>query len=205
MSRVIVAVVSGLLTIGLACATSGPGDGTETCEGFPEWTTSAYVLPYPVGKTYTVDQANCSPPGNGHRGAARYGYDFLMPIGTTVTAARGGVVVYVDESHFDGEIASTGKDNVLLIRHDDGTFALYGHFTHDGVSTALGEHVNAGDQVGLSGNTGNTANKPHLHFSVTTCNPVEMGTATCPTIPITFRNTDPNPNGLQAGTAYTAR
>jgi hypothetical protein len=57
----------------------------------------------------------------------------------------------------------------------------------------------------LSGNTGNTANKPHLHFSVTNCDPVSQGTAQCPTIPVTFRNTDPNPNGLQAGVAYTAR
>ncbi len=91
---------------------------TETqgsCVGFPDWQTSPYVLPYAAGTSHLVDQANCSPPGNGHRGTARYGYDFLMPIGTRVTTARGGVVVLLEESHFDGEIAATGKDNYLYI------------------------------------------------------------------------------------------
>jgi murein DD-endopeptidase MepM/ murein hydrolase activator NlpD len=127
-----------------------------------------------------------------------------MPIGTTVTAARGGTVTHVEESHFDGELAPTGKDNFLVILHGDGTTALYGHFTHDGISVSVGQGVSAGDLIGLSGNTGNTANKPHLHLSASGCDPVTNGTAACPTRPMTFSNTDPNPQGLQAGRSYTA-
>jgi hypothetical protein len=58
--------------------------------GIREWQTSPYVLPYAVGQSYFVDQGNCSPPGNGHTGAAKFGYDFQMPIGTPIYArARG--------------------------------------------------------------------------------------------------------------------
>ena len=195
----------GVMTVLVVACSDSTTPDPEVCEGFPNWATSPYVLPYPKGAAYFVDQANCPPVGNGHRGVARYGYDFLMPIGSTITAARGGTVTNVEESHFDGEIAPTGEDNFLVILHGDGTSALYGHFTHDGVLVSVGQVVNAGDVVGFSGNAGNTANKPHLHTSESRCNPVTNGTAACPTTPITFSNTDPNPQGLQAGRSYTAR
>jgi murein DD-endopeptidase MepM/ murein hydrolase activator NlpD len=201
-------ILFGLTTLLAVLATCGgnPAEvSDETCDGFGDWRTSPYVLPYPAGASYVVDQANCSPPGNGHRGAARYGYDFLMPIGTRVVAARAGTVVHVEESHVDGDTAVTGKDNYLLLRHDDGTFALYGHFTHDGVAVSVGQSVSAGETVGFSGNTGDTGNKPHLHLSITGCDPVTRGTAACPTLPFNFRNTDPNPTGLQRYATYRAQ
>jgi hypothetical protein len=103
------AITIALATIGCHHLTTAVGD--ESCGGFGDWSTSPYVLPFPTGAGYLVDQANCSPPGNGHRGVARYGYDFLMPIGTRVTAARAGVVVHMEESHVDGDVAFTGSDN----------------------------------------------------------------------------------------------
>ena len=63
-----------------------------------DWQTSAYVLPYAVGATFRVSQANCSPPGDGHRGSERYAYDFDMPIGTSFVAVRAGVVVHIETS-----------------------------------------------------------------------------------------------------------
>lgn len=181
----------------------GPTD-VESCTGFGDWQRSAFVLPYPPGTSYVVDQANCSGPGNGHRGVTRFGYDFLMPIGTPIVAARGGVVIRSDDSHVDGQVAATGLDNYLVIRHDDGTFALYGHFTREGVVVEAGMAVSAGVVVGYSGNTGNTGNKPHLHFSVSTCDTFEFGTSACPTLPVNFRNADANPSGLLAGRGYRA-
>jgi murein DD-endopeptidase MepM/ murein hydrolase activator NlpD len=58
-----------------------------------------------------------------------------------------------------------------------------------------------GQQIGFSGNT---ANKPHVHLSAASCDPVTFGTANCPTPPVNFRNTDPNPRGLDQGRTYTA-
>lgn len=87
-----------------------------------------------------------------------------MPIGTSVSAARAGVVIHVVESHFDGEVAATGFDDYLLLQHADGTTGLYGHVMHDGVLVEVGEAVAQGMVIARSGNTGNTGNKPHLHF-----------------------------------------
>jgi murein DD-endopeptidase MepM/ murein hydrolase activator NlpD len=194
-----------LLTLTAACASSPTAPGAvEVCGGFGDWRTSLYVLPYPAGAAYVVDQANCSAPGNGHRGAAKFGYDFLMPIGTPLVAARGGTVIHVEQSHFDGQVAATGFDNWIVLLHDDGTTGLYGHITHNGSEVVEGQVVAQGGPIGRSGNTGNTANKPHLHFSVAPCDPIARGTAACPTLPVNFRNTGANPDGLAAGVQYLA-
>ncbi|MCA1562771.1 MAG: M23 family metallopeptidase [Acidobacteria bacterium] len=87
-----------------------------------------------------------------------------------------------------GEVAATGFDNYLLLQHADGTTALYGHVMHQGVLVEVGETVAQGQIVARSGNTGNTGNKPHLHFSVAACDPVSRGTAACPTLPVNFGN-----------------
>jgi murein DD-endopeptidase MepM/ murein hydrolase activator NlpD len=195
--------VLAMLTAGCGSSPDAP-DPTEICEGFGDWQSSPYVLPFAVGASYFVDQGNCSPPGNGHRGVTRFGYDFLMPIGTPFYAARGGLVVAVEESHFDGQVAATGFDNVIVIQHDDGTTALYGHLTHDGAVVNIGDRVVQGALIGYSGNTGNTGNKAHLHLSAASCDPWSRGTANCPTLPVNFRNTDANPQGLAQGRSYIA-
>jgi len=196
-------VIMAVLAAGCGSSPAAP-DSIETCVGFGEWQASPYVLPYAVGASYFLDQGNCSPPGNGHRGVTKFGYDFLMPIGTAVYAARGGIVTQVEQSHVDGQVAATGFDNSIVIQHDDGTTMLYGHLTHDGAAVSAGERVQQGALVGYSGNTGNTNNKPHLHLSVASCDPVARGTANCPTLPMNFRNTEANPLGLLQGRTYTA-
>ena len=34
---------------------------TDVCMGYPEWSTSAYILPYQSGTAHEVIQGNCSP------------------------------------------------------------------------------------------------------------------------------------------------
>ncbi len=118
-----------------------------------------------------------------------------MPIGT-----HAGTVLHVEESHLDGEVAYEGKDNYVVVQHDDGTVDLYGHLTHDGAAVQVGQPVQQGDPLGYSGNTGNT-----VHLSLHRCDPVMRGSAACPTLPVTFRNTAANSNGLKRGKSYTAR
>lgn len=163
---------------------------------------SLYVLPYPVGKSYFVNQANCS--GYGHSNFWNHGYDFKMPIGTPVTASRSGTVGWAKDGCTDGDRDCT---NLITLLHDDGTVALYSHLTKGGVLVKPGDKVEAGDLIGKSGNTGNTGGLPHLHFSVHPCNelPGLPNAGECPSKPVNFRNTDPNPNGLQAHQSYTAR
>lgn len=61
-----------------------------------------------------------------------------------------------------------------------------------------------GLQLGPSGNTANTGNFPHLHFSVHICDPVLMGSVYCPSQTVTFRNTEASRNGLQHNRSYLA-
>lgn len=173
----------------------------ERCGPYPAWDTSPYVLPYPVGTGYVVDQGNCS--GYGHSGFWKHSYDFLMPIGTVVTAARAGRVGWANDGCPDYHTECT---NLITVIHDDGTVALYSHLTPGGVEVVPGQRVEAGERIGRSGVTGNTGGLPHLHFSIHPCNqlPGLPGATYCPSLPVTFRNTLPNTNGLQPGRLYPA-
>lgn len=174
-----------------------PAAQSSSCGPFPDWASSAYVLPYPVDSSHYVNQASCS--GGGHRGPYKYSYDFVMPIGTKVTAARGGVVADIRTRFSDGQNGK-GQSNWVKIRHTDGTIAAYAHLTKGGALVKVGDPVVAGQPIGLSGNTGNTGGVPHLHFHVCPC----LEVIDCGTLPVTFRNTDPNPTGLQLGRKYLA-
>ncbi len=167
-----------------------------------DWESSQYILPYRVGSEYFVNQANCS--GFGHSNFWSHGYDFTMNIGTSITASRSGTVGWATDGCADGNTACT---NLITIIHDDGTVALYSHLTNGGVLVSPGEVVEMGDIIGRSGNTGNTGGLPHLHFSVHPCNqlPGLSNAGDCPTIRVNFRNTDPNPDGLEPKRFYGAK
>lgn len=98
----------------------------------------------------------------------RHALDFEAPEGTPVYAARGGVVMQV-ESDFDKAGLNRekygGRANFIRILHDDGSMGLYAHLQPEGVLVRMGQRVRAGQQIGLSGNTGYTTG-PHLHFAV---------------------------------------
>ena len=168
---------------------------------YPAWQTSAYALPYPPGRSYVVMQGNCGGFSHTPGSSLTFAYDFLMPIGEVVTAARGGRVVVVEESYADGD-NERGHENGVLVDHGDGTVGAYVHFTQDGAAVEAGDEVAAGDTLGLSGNTG-FSTEPHLHFDVRVgC---EAEGAPCETRPVTFHNTAANPRGLVQGGVYTAR
>ena len=124
-----------------------------------------YRLPFKKGETYRVSQGY-----NGrwtHRGPERYAVDFAMPEGTTVCAAREGVVVDLKESSKTGGPDKKYRDecNYVSIAHADGTIGEYHHLQYDGVLVEIGARVTAGQLIALSGNTGYST-LPHLHFGV---------------------------------------
>ena len=84
------------------------------------------------------------------------GVDFAVSTGTPVMAANDGVVV---GTPYDAD----GFGNYVQIQHKDGHSSYYGHLSSKGVSE--GQEVNAGQVVGVSGNSGNSTG-PHLHFEV---------------------------------------
>lgn len=187
----------------LGCGGGGSGGSTPRtdagCGPYPEELTSPYVLPYEVGTSSFVSQGNCT--NGSHRTGTpdQYGYDFLMPIGTLLIASRAGTVTRVLDTFADNT-GIPGEENVVGITHSDGSVALYFHLAQNGSMVVLQQTVNVGDIIALSGNSGNST-EPHLHFVVSG----PPGTGGVGTVPITFNNTDPHPNGLQSGRSYTAR
>lgn len=105
----------------------------------------------------------------GNKYAPHHGVEFYNPTGTSVLAAADGLVIVAgtdyDESYSDA-LAFYG--NLVIIEHDIEGFGvpiytLYGHLLD--ISVAVGDTVNAGDQIGTVGMTG-WAIGPHLHFEV---------------------------------------
>ena len=127
-----------------------PGDPRARPQNFP------YRLPF-RGVPVRVDQG-----ANGryshHDDANRHALDFALAEGTPVLAARAGVVMEIIDDDPRG-------GHSLRILHDDGTMALYAHLAHGGALVRQGQQVQAGQQIGLSGNTGYST-APHLHFVV---------------------------------------
>jgi murein DD-endopeptidase MepM/ murein hydrolase activator NlpD len=174
----------------LSCKQQSPeNDGTLSVE-------AKYVLPYPIGREYT-----CSLGFNNqysHNGTFRYAVDFVMPIGTLITAARSGHVVYILESYSDDD-HTAGHENVVIVMHEDSTYARYVHLTTNGALVTRGQTVIPGDTIGSSGNSGSSG-APHLHFDVTNANTGRSDQ----TIPFDFKNTIPHPIGLKVGVSYKA-
>jgi len=194
--------VLGVLFTG--CSDSSPTEPpAKTClerAVFGDPATSPYILPYPVGEAYEVVQSYCAQ-NNSHRN--QLAYDFLMPIGVHLVAARTGVVVELVEDQPDAEPGGnpSGTHNHINIQHPDGSVAFYAHLKEMSVLVRVGDHVTAGDTIGLSGNSGTST--PHLHFGVyRTWPPVEGDD-----LPVNFRNAQgslDSKGGLAAGVTYLA-
>lgn len=163
---------------------------------------SPYVLPFPVGKSYRVIQSYCSGPQGGH--VDQIAYDFGMPVGEDVTAARAGTVItYRDSSPDVDSWEYYNQHNFILIQHEDGTVAFYAHLKQHSVAVRRRDYVEVGQRIAASGNSGLTGGHPHLHFGVYASYPVLEGLD----VPVNFRNAggklDPN-GSLYQGKYYEA-
>ncbi|MCX4966027.1 LysM peptidoglycan-binding domain-containing M23 family metallopeptidase [Streptomyces sp. NBC_00654] len=85
------------------------------------------------------------------------GSDFQAASGTVVRAIGPGTVVSAGWSGSYG--------NEVVIKHADGMYSQYAH--QSSLSVSVGQAVTGGQQIGLSGSTGNSTG-PHLHFEVRT-------------------------------------
>lgn len=159
-----------------------------------------YRLPYRSGEAYPVLQSYDS--SFTHKGPFRFSVDWDMPEGTPIVAARDGVVVglWAGSDRGGGDPDLRGSENFLWIRHDDATVAHYVHLQKDGVLVALGERVEAGQVIALSGATGYST-RPHLHFHVST---TSQGPAALTTFPLLFQTEHGIVVKPETGRAYVA-
>ncbi len=162
---------------------------------YPNWKTSPYVLPYQVGKRFQVGLSHCSKSYHSKGQPDQFAVDFNMPVGTIITASRAGIVVFVEESGEDYNF----PNNLVVVKHNDDTYAEYMHLTKDGAIVKLGMPVKQGDSIGYSGASG-LAGYPHLHFVVVK----DKWKYPYKSIPYNFKNTTPNPRSLKNGGIYKA-
>lgn len=83
------------------------------------------------------------------------GVDWSVPSGTCVYASCGGTVSKAGWG--------SGYGYVVYIEHEDGRQTRYGHLSK--VLVKAGQEVKQGEQIALSGSTGNVTG-PHLHFEI---------------------------------------
>lgn len=114
---------------------------------------STFVAPISHSYVSTGYQAGSSLWSSG----THTGIDFHAASGTSVHAVGYGTVV---EAGWGGAYG-----NQIVIRMNDGTYTQYGHLSSLAVS--VGQRVVTGQQIGLSGATGNVTG-PHLHFEART-------------------------------------
>jgi murein DD-endopeptidase MepM/ murein hydrolase activator NlpD len=83
------------------------------------------------------------------------GIDIAVPLGTPVRASGGGSV---SEAGYNADYGM-----FVLLRHPSGYETMYGHMSR--LIAAEGDQVQAGQVIGLSGNSGRST-APHLHFEI---------------------------------------
>lgn len=88
-------------------------------------------------------------------GKLHKGIDWACPTGTAVNASCGGRIVTA------GWVRGYGY--CVEIAHSDGKHTRYGHLSN--ILVSVGQSVNQGDKIALSGNTGDSTG-PHLHFEI---------------------------------------
>jgi murein DD-endopeptidase MepM/ murein hydrolase activator NlpD len=112
------------------------------------------------------------------------GFRAMQEGGAAVLAVAAGKVVYAredrgDRCHTTSWLTSkapttcppdsphdTDKDeNEVIIRHDDGTAAVYTHLMKDSVTVNEGDRVRCGQLIGRVGSAGSSSH-PHLHFEL---------------------------------------
>lgn len=84
------------------------------------------------------------------------GLDLAAPVGTPIVAADSGTVA------FSGWHTG-GYGNLIILRHSNGLYSLYGH--NESLKVSQGQQVTAGQTVALMGSTGHSSG-PHLHWTV---------------------------------------
>ncbi len=161
---------------------------------YPSTDATPYVVPFAPGTRFTTGLSNCSSSFHGEGQPDALATDFDLPTGTPFVAARAGRVTALDEDEPSG---GGGSGNYVFVDHGDGTGAYYLHSPAGGIEVEVGDRVEAGDVLGVVGQSG-LAGYPHLHFIVVEGDPSYPYRG----VPVTFSNATPAHVPLRTRTSY---
>ena len=127
-------------------------------------TKNRYALPYKKGVQVRV----VSDP-RAHFAHFQHAIDFILPEGTEILAVEAGIVVKVrvnsNEGGPDPKYNNDKYLNYVIVKHTNGEYSYYAHLKHEGALVRIGDKVEKGQPIALSGNTG-FSTAPHLHFCI---------------------------------------
>ena len=115
---------------------------------------------FPVGDPHTFGDSFGAPRmmGTGYE-HAHHGTDIMAPAGTPLLACERGIVTEMGNDVLGG--------TTLWIKGESGTYYYYAHLSAFAEGLVAGAVVEAGEPVGLVGDTGNArGGAPHLHFEI---------------------------------------
>jgi GH24 family phage-related lysozyme (muramidase)/peptidoglycan hydrolase-like protein with peptidoglycan-binding domain len=152
--------VIGPQTFAALSASTGAGSVGENAPG-----RNGYVYPLP-SQYRTINAADKGGEGEGEFGTGRSGgrihkgIDIEAPVGTPVSAIKGGTATVLNQPG--------GAGLYVNVEHSDGTSSQYFHL--DTAKAKVGDsfNVTTGQQIGTVGRSGNTPSggDTHLHFQV---------------------------------------
>ncbi|GAB4199014.1 MAG: hypothetical protein Fur006_49350 [Coleofasciculaceae cyanobacterium] len=123
---------------------------------------SGYIPPWQSSATLTQDWNSSF----SHVDNSAYAKDWVIA-DRKVYAAKAGTVVSVkqDSTTYGDNPAYANDANYVIIRHDDGYESIYFHLEAGSVPISVGDYVEAGTYLGMTGLSGWTTGE-HLHFAV---------------------------------------
>ncbi len=175
------AAFAALALVALLLAGRG---GPRDLEVYPPREASPYLLPWPGGVERLCIQGNNGVVSH-YPDEDEFAWDFEMPEGSPVRAARAGVVRRVVDVH-DGN-GPSAPGNGVHVEHEDGTVAVYWHVRRGGARVTPGQRVTQGALLAESGNVGRSM-LPHLHF--------EVRDARGRSLPVSFRDVPADDRGI---------
>lgn len=162
-----------------------------------------YYVPLACGMSATVTQGNNG--STSHNGTiSLYAFDLGVGLNTEILAMADGIVGYIHDETGPGDPCYNGGGsecvayaNYVVLKHADNTMTAYKHLNT--VLVAVGDVVERGDVVGLSGSTGWSTGR-HLHV----VREENCGSASCASIPLSFVDFPSNGGVPETGDVVTS-
>lgn len=138
----------------------------------PELSVNTYNYPYPTETKLSGIEKG----GKSHSGPYKGAIDFIVPLGTPILAPLDGIVKVVIDSNDKFGPSEEFKSflNYITIEHQNGEYSQPAHLAKGSAQVKPGDIVSAGQQIGVTGNSG-WMDKPHLHFFIFKSAPTKEG------------------------------